>query len=68
MSKSNYKSIKQRTRARRKRVVGYLAKSFKDAEKWDLEFWQKQTPQMRLSALVSIINDIKKIDPDKLKE
>lgn len=38
-----------------------LAADFKEAEEWDLDFWQKQTPQQRLSALVAIRNDILKV-------
>jgi hypothetical protein len=51
-------NLKQRSAARRKRIVGHIAKNFEDAEQWDLEFWQSQTPEMRLSALVAIRNDI----------
>ena len=60
-------SIGRRSEERRKRIVGHRAKSFKDAEQWDMEFWQKQTPEMRLSALVAIRNDILAVrgnDPD----
>jgi hypothetical protein len=46
--------IKERSEMRRKRIVGHRAGSFADAEQWDLEFWQSQTPQMRLSALVEL--------------
>ncbi len=51
-------TLKQRTEERRKRIVGNCAKDFDDAKKWDLEFWQNETPQERLSALVAIRNDI----------
>jgi hypothetical protein len=50
--------LKERSAARRKRIVGHIARNFEDAEQWDLEFWQSQTPEMRLSALVAIRNDI----------
>ena len=53
--------IKSRTAARRKRLVAYRAGNFKDAEQWDLRFWQKQTPEMRLSALVAIRDDVAKV-------
>ena len=53
--------LKERADLRKKRIVGYHAKNFADAERWDLEFWQKQSPDMRLSALVAIRNDIMKI-------
>lgn len=60
-------TLEQRAAERRKRIVGHYAKDFDDAEKWDLEFWQKETPQQRLSALVAIHNDIVAVrgnDPD----
>ena len=53
--------IKERSRERRKRIVVNLADSHEDAERWDLEFWQSQTPQMRLSALMAIRRDLEKI-------
>ncbi len=42
-------------------MVAYRAANFETAEQWDLDFWQKQTPQQRLSALVSIRKDILKV-------
>lgn len=57
--------IKQRSELRKERIVAYRALNFTDAERWDLEFWQKQSPEMRLSALVAIRNDIKKIKRSK---
>lgn len=50
--------IKERSEERRKRMVGHRASDFREAEKWDLEFWQSQTPQQRLSALIAIRNDV----------
>lgn len=60
--------IKERSKRRTKRIVANRARNFEEAEKWDLEFWQKQSPQTRLSALVAIIEDIKQVNPDRLKE
>lgn len=53
--------IKERSIQRKKRIVANRAKSFKDAEDWDLDFWQNQTPEERLSALVAIRNDVMKV-------
>jgi hypothetical protein len=53
--------IKERSEERRKRIIAHRATDFEAAEKWDLDFWQKQTPQQRLSALVSIRKDILKV-------
>lgn len=52
--------ILQRTEERRKRIIANRAADFKAAEDWDLDFWQKQTPQQRLSALVAIRKDVLK--------
>ena len=54
-------SIEERARLRRERMVVHRARSFADAEQWDLEFWQSQTPDMRLSALVAIRNDVRNV-------
>jgi len=42
-------------------MVGHRARGFADAERWDLEFWQRQTPQMRLAAYREILRDIEKV-------
>lgn len=68
MSQKDRASIQSRSEIRRKRIVGHIAKNYDDAEDWDLEFWQKQTPQERLSALVAIIDDIRKVNPQQLEE
>ena len=52
--------MKQRTRRRRAKIVAHRAAGHEEAEKWDLEFWQKQSPQERLSALVAIRADVAK--------
>lgn len=51
-------SIEARSKERRKRMVVNRAGSFEEAEAWDLEFWQSQTPEDRLSALVAIHRDV----------
>ena len=53
--------IKERSELRKKRIVAHRARSFDDAESWDLQFWQNQSPQIRLSALISIRKDIQKV-------
>jgi hypothetical protein len=59
--------MKRRAIERRKRLVAYRAAGFKDAEQWDLRFWQNQTPEMRLSALVAIRNDVAMIEKARRK-
>ena len=53
--------MKERSELRKKRMVSYRARDFADAEAWDLEFWQNQSPDARLSALVAIRNDVIKV-------
>lgn len=33
-----------------------------DAEAWDLDFWQRRTPEERLSALVAIYRDVAQVE------
>lgn len=42
-------------------MVVHKASSFEEAERWDLEYWQSQTPAARLAALVAIHRDIEKV-------
>jgi hypothetical protein len=59
--------IKERSRIRRSRIVANLAADFEDAERWDLDFWQSQTPEERLSALIAIRKDVDKVIRARLK-
>jgi hypothetical protein len=54
--------LEQRSAERRKRLVVHRAASHEDAEAWDLETWQQQTPEARLSALVAIRRDVEVIE------
>ena len=51
-------SLQERSQERRKRMVAHVTTSFDDAEAWDLDFWQKMTPEERLSAQVAIRRDV----------
>jgi hypothetical protein len=51
-----------RSRLRRERIVAHRASGHADAETWDLEFWQSQSPEDRLSALVAIRRDIEAVE------
>ena len=53
--------LRQRSVQRRRRIVAHRTKSFAAADAWDLEFWQRQTPEARLSALVAIREDIRRV-------
>jgi len=53
--------IKERAVARRSRIIAHRAANFREAEAWDLDFWQQQSPEQRLSALVAIRRDIDKV-------
>jgi hypothetical protein len=59
--------IKERAAGRRKRIVAHRAADFKDAENWDLDFWQSQTPEQRLSALVAIRRDVMQVEKARLQ-
>ena len=54
--------LKERSAERRKRMMGNVAKSFKEAEGWDLDFWQALSPEDRLSALVAIHRDVELVE------
>ncbi len=61
-------TLKERSEIRKKKMTGQVAQSYAEADGWDLDFWLSQSPQDRLSALVAIRNDIKKINAERLKE
>jgi len=50
--------LKERSRKRRETIETHRARSIADAEAWDLEYWQRRTPEERLSALVAIHRDV----------
>ena len=52
------KDLEERSRKRRKTMETHRTTSFHDAEEWDLDYWQRRTPEERLSALVAIHRDI----------
>jgi len=54
-------SFEERSRARRKIIEAHRAASFEDADAWDLEFWQRRTPEERLSALVAMHREVEAI-------
>ena len=47
-------------------MVAHRAKSFADAERWDLEFWQSVSPEERLSALVAIRRDVELVEAERV--
>ena len=53
--------LRERSALRRRRMVVHRTRSFAEADAWDLEFWQRQTPEARLSALVAIRQDIRRV-------
>ena len=55
-------TIEERSLERRKRMVANRARTFQDAEAWDLDFWQQRTPEERLSALVAIRRDVQVVE------
>jgi hypothetical protein len=59
--------LKERAAARRAKMVGNHAANFEEAEAWDLDFWQNQSPEQRLSALVAIRRDVDKVITGRLR-
>jgi len=55
-------TLEERSRERRERLVANRAASFAEADAWDLEFWQRRTPEERLSALVAIRKDVELVE------
>ena len=49
-------------------MVANRAASFEEAEAWDLDFWQNQSPEQRLSAFLAIRRDVDKVMKARLSE
>ena len=60
--------LKERSANRRRRIEAHRAKTFQEAEDWDLAFWQKQGAEARLSALVALRRDVIKAQMAGKKE
>ncbi len=60
--------MQKRAEERRKRIVANRALNFQEAEEWDLEFWQQQGPEARLSALVAIHRDVALVQASREKK
>lgn len=39
-------------------MTGHIATDWRDADEWDLDFWQRQGAEARLSALVALRRDL----------
>lgn len=61
-------SLAERSRLRRERLVAHRASSHAAAEAWDLDFWQSQSPEERLSALVAIRRDVETVEAGRQGE
>jgi hypothetical protein len=55
-------TLEDRSRERRARLVGNRAASFAEADAWDLDFWQRRTPEERLSVLVALRRDAELVE------
>jgi len=58
-------TLEERSWRRRETMECHRATSFEDAERWDLEFWQRRTPEERLSALVAIRREVELVQAAK---
>ena len=61
-TKQDVSTLEERCQRRRELLVGHRARSFDEAEAWDLDFWQSQTPAARLSALVAIRREVEMVE------
>ena len=61
-------TLEERSRLRKQKLMAHQAVDHEDAEYWDLLFWQKQSPEARLSALVHIHRDVEKVQKAKMQE
>jgi len=50
--------LEERSWQRREAMEAHRTRSPADAEAWDLDFWQRRSPDERLSALVAIYRDV----------
>jgi hypothetical protein len=53
--------IRERSAWRKSRIQAHRAANFTEAEEWDLDFWQSQSAEQGLSALVAIRSDVEKL-------
>ena len=58
MSENVQAVLSERAAERRRRMTAHIAANWSDADDWDLEFWQRQGSEARLSALVALRNDV----------
>jgi hypothetical protein len=57
--------LEERSRKRREIMETHRTRSPADAEAWDLDYWQRRTPEERLSALVAIHRDVALVETAK---
>jgi hypothetical protein len=58
MNGTPHATLSARSAERRQRMTAHVATDWKDADEWDLVFWQQQGPAARLSALVALRRDL----------
>jgi hypothetical protein len=59
------KDLEDRSRKRRQAMEAHRTRSAAEAEAWDLDFWQRRSPDERLSALVAIFRDVARVEAAK---
>ncbi len=53
--------LAERSRERRKRMVGNIAHNHEEAAAWDREFWLGLTPEQRLEAVEDMKHEVEEI-------
>jgi hypothetical protein len=61
-------SIQARTQRRKRTIIAHRARNFAEAERWDLEFWQQQSAEQRLSALVALRADLAAVSAGRKRQ
>ena len=51
-------TLEERSRRRRERIETHRSRSWREAEEWDLLYWQRRTSAERLSAFVALRRDV----------
>lgn len=58
MEEQDAGSPEERAAEHRKRIVVNVARSFEEAEEWDLDYWASKTPEERLAAFHALRRDV----------
>ena len=58
-------TLEERSRRRFETMETHRTTSFSEADQWDLEYWQRRTPEERLSAFVALRREVEMVEAAK---